>query len=499
MKYSISIIAAAMLFLAGACKKDFLDKSDPTRLASEGFYKNTAEINQALSGCYSQLQAIINGQWLFNELITDNTTVDFNPSDRGQADRVEAFEYWTVNASNVNNTQLYNQYYNAIYNINTALLKLQNTAIPDSAKKVVEGQLKFLRGYHYFELTQYYGDVILILEPFNDPAKAYDYARVPVAEVYMQIEKDLTEAAGMLPDRYNAQNIGRITKGAAISLLGKVYLTEKKYTEAINTLNGVLTLGYTLVPDYADNFNPARKNGPESIFEIQYSGSNTLGEWSNFIYTFAPRLSGAAITGYAQSNPSGYNIPTKDIIAAYESGDARKAASIGMNYTRPSTSEVIPYIKKYAHAHATFGRTDNNWPVLRYADVLLMLAEAINESQGPTAEAYNYLNQVRQRAGLVAVSGLSQPAFRDKVLHERRIELAFENWRWFDLKRTKTPAELAAFLNAYAAAEKANPTVSRQGIPFSAFDYIFQPTEVLYPIPANEILINKSLPQNSGY
>lgn len=500
MKNNIYILFTAFVIMLVSCKKDFLYESDPTRLSTDNFYKNTTEINQALNGSYSQLQDIVNSQWLFNELITDNTTVDFNPADRGQADRIEAFEYWTVNSGSLDNTAMYDRHYNAIYNINVALEKMQNAVdVPDSAKQLFEGQFKFLRAYYYFQLTQYYGDVVLILETFSDPAEAYKYERVPAADVYKQIEADLTESISDLPMHYTASEVGRATKGAAAALLGKVYLTEKKYAEAETILKTVTSMGYSLNANYADNFDPLKKNGPESVFEVQYSSVGTVGEWSGFIYTFAPRQSGGAVTGFSQSNPGGWNIPTKDMIATYEAGDLRKDASVGLDYTRTSPNEVIPYIKKYAHQHSVYGRTDDNWPVLRYSDVLLMLAEAINEQNGPTTEAYTYINEVRKRANLNDLSGLNQAQFRDTLVHERRVELAFENWRWFDLKRTKTPAELTAFMNAYGAKEKANPTVSRQGIPFSTFDYQFSETEALYPIPSDEILVNKSLQQNDGY
>ena len=264
----------------------------------------------------------------------------------------------------------------------------------------MQGQLKFIRGYYYFELTQYFGDVILITEPLEVPSKAWDYQRVPQAQVYTQIETDLKDAVAVLPVRYSDGDIGRVTKGAALALLGKVYLTEKKYPDAATTLQQVLPLGYSLVPKYADVFDPQKKNGPESIFEIQYLGGNDLGEWSSFIYTFAPRLSKGAVTGWPQSNPGGWNIPTNDMIASYEAGDLRKNASIGLDFKSPITGDVVPYIKKYDHPHAIYGRTDDDWPVLRYSDVLLMLAEAINETTGPTSDAFSYLNQVRQRAGL---------------------------------------------------------------------------------------------------
>jgi len=284
-----------------------------------------------------------------------------------------------------------------------------------------------------------------------------------------------------------------------LTFLGRFYLTKKQYADAIETLNQVLPLGYDLVADYADVFDPAKKNSIESIFEVQYQGGNDLGEYSSFTYTFSPRKSGAAITGWPQSNPGGWNIPTKDMIAAYEEGDLRKDISIGLDFTSTVTNLMVPYIKKYNHPHTIYNRTDDNWPVFRYADVLLMLAESINEQSGPTTEAYAYLNQVRERADLDPVSDLDKNSFREKVLAERRVELAFENWRWFDLKRTKTSAELKEFLNAYGAREKADPTVSRGGIPFSSADFNFDEFEVIFPLPYSEILINDKLTQNPNY
>ncbi|WP_018627537.1 RagB/SusD family nutrient uptake outer membrane protein [Niabella aurantiaca] len=497
--YITILLLAATALLQFSCKKDFLAKSDPTRIDQSLFYKDQTQIEQAINGNYGLLQSIANTQWLFNEMVSDNTTFDFNPDDRGQADKIESYETWTYTAVNGNITDWYNLHYRAVYNVNNTLFRMQQAPLTDSLKKVDEGQLKFMRAYLYFELVQYFGDVVLITQPLEKPSDAWNYPRKPQDSVYAQIERDLQDAIGGLPVKYAAAHLGRATKGAALSLLGKMYLTRKKYTEAISTLNQVLPLGYTLMPEYADVFDPAKKNGPESIFEIQYQGGNDLGEWSGFIYTFAPRLSKDAVTGFAQSNPPGWNVPTNDLINAYEENDKRKAASVGLDFKSPVTNQVVPYIKKYQHPHTIYGRTDDNWPVLRYADVLLMLAEAINEKDGPTSNAYNYLNAVRKRAGLVNASGLAQAAFREKVLHERRMELAFENWRWFDLKRTMTTQELTAFLNAYGAKEKANPTIPRQGIPSSANDYKFEPFRALYPIPNNELIINKGLGQNPGY
>jgi len=496
----IRLLAITFTLSAVSCAKNYLNKTDPTKVSTDIFYKDPSQVEQAVNGVYGTLQAIANDQWITNELPSDNTTIDFNPGDRGQSDRIEAFEFYTVNANSTNLNSSYINYYNSIYNANNTLAKMQGaTGLSDSVKAVNEGQLKFIRAYLYFELTQYYGDVILITQPLDKPSDAWTYQREAQDKVYAQIESDLADAVNDLPVKYQAGHIGRATKGAALSLLGKVYLTEKKYADAVTTLNQVLPLGYDLNADYADAFNPQKKNGIESVFEIQYDAAID-GEWSSFIYTFAPRLSAGAVTGWPQSNPGGWNIPTNDIINAYEAGDKRKDASVGLNFQSPVTGLTVPYIKKYAHTHAVYGRTDDNWPVLRYSDVLLMLAEALNEQgTNPTADAYTYLNKVRHRAGLSDVAGLSYQSFHDTLAHERRVELAFENWRWFDLKRTMTPAELTTFLNNYAAKEKANPTVTRQGVPYSNTDYVFSQFETLFPIPANEIIVNPKLTQTPGY
>lgn len=500
MRSLYKLVAIICCMSTISCSKTFLNKTDPTRIGAELFFKDQVQVNQALNGIYGQLQGITNNAYIFKEMMSDNTTFDLNPLDRGGAAGWEAFEFSTVNSGNGEISNLWNSYYSAMFNVNNALGKIQTATITDASKKAVDGELKFLRAFLYFDLVRYFGDVVLVTKVLETPDEAFGLLRVPQAQVFTQIETDLKDAVASLPDRQPTNQTGRATKGAAATLLGTVYLTQKKYADAVTTLNGVLSLGYTLLTNYPDVFDPTKKNGPESIFEIQYQGGNDLGEQSNFMYVFAPRLSGAAITGYGNVVPAGRNIPTNDLIKAFETGDARFGVSLDTGYrTSANVFVPIPYIKKYRHPHTIAGRTDNNWPVMRYADVLLMLAEAINEATGPTNGALGYLNQVRARAKLLPLSGLDKVAFRTSVLQERRVELAFENHRWFDLKRTKTPAELVAFMNAHGAREKANPTVPRGGIAFNALDYVYVDTEVLLPIPAPQILINAQLSQNLGY
>ncbi|PTS93300.1 RagB/SusD family nutrient uptake outer membrane protein [Pedobacter sp. HMWF019] len=484
------------------CKKSFLDLSDPTKKSAEKFYQNEEQINQTVSGAYSSLQDHVNSQYIFAEISSDNTTIQLDPSDRGQTDRVEAFEFWNVTATNVNIADLYNQPYNALYNINYALSKIEGvTGIAAQKKAQYQGELEFMRAYYYFNLVRYFGPVVLVTEPFVNASDAFKTERSPETAVYDQIIKDLTDAVTKLPKKsdYSGADVGRASRGSALGLLGKVYLTMKDYAKAKSTLEQVLTLGYSLIGQYSAVFDTNNKNNSESLFEVQYQGGNNLGEWSSFIYTFAPRGSEGAVTGFPTSRPQGWNIPTRSIIEEFEEKDVRKAVSLKEGYTSSGGTFVqIPFVNKYNHPHTIAGRTDDNWPVLRYSDVLLMLAEINNELTGPN-DAYQYINQVRVRAGLVALAGLTQETFRAAIRHERRVELAFENDRWFDLKRSMTNAQMTTLLNAHGQAEKAHPSVDRSGVPFAPSDYKFDGYEALYPIPDRQIFLDRNLKQNPGY
>lgn len=494
----IACIAFGMTFMS--CGESFLDKVNPTQLTAGSYYQNKDQVQSAVNGIYSQLQDLTAIQWIYTEYTSDNTTLHFNVSDRGQGPSLEAMEFYQINSGTSNITNWYNQLYRGLTNINIVLAKLPGVEMDNAIKSDFEAQCKFMRAYYYFQLVQCFGDVIIVKEPIGSPAEAYNYKRSPVADVYALIESDLKTAITSLPDRANvvAAQKGRVTKGAALALLGKVYLTKKQYADAVTTLKQIT--GYSLMPTYADVFDPAKKNNAESVFEVQYQANSDIGEWSGFTYNFYPRESFGAVIKFTNANGGGWNIPTRDIIRSYETGDLRKAVSLAEGYTNNSgVWTPVPFITKFYHTHNVVNRPGDNWPVIRYADVLLMLAEATNEQSGPSAEVYGYVNPIRARAGLAPLAGLDKASFKTAVLKERRIELAFENHRWYDLKRTMTPAEMATYLNSYGDFEKSNPTTNRGGIPFSAGDYVFEAYETLFPIPASEILINKDLTQNPGY
>lgn len=333
----------------------------------------------------------------------------------------------------------------------------------------------------------------LLIHEVAEPEKAFSEGRAAVEQVYEQIISDVQGAVASLPESYSGAEIGRATKGAALTLLGEIYLTRKEYELAASTLTQVTTLNYSLLPNYADNFNPATKNNAEDVFSIQYDAALQT-EASNFIFIFGPNNGKMQLTGFP-GKLGGTNIPTPSIWNAYENGDIRRDASIQL-FDDPSNASFqeavafggkIPFIKKYYHPpFLEDGRANENWPIYRYAYVLLMLAEAINEQGGDPSP---YLNQVRTRAGLQPLSGLSQTELRDAIAHEQRVEVAFENHRWFQLLRTAKAIEV---ITQHGIEEKQR--LSR----LSKASYNIQEYMLLYPIPEREIRLN-GFEQNPGW
>jgi len=501
-KYKLIILGLVSLCIL-SCTDDFLELSDPTSINTTDFYKNEAQIKEAVNGAYGQLQNIFDNQYIFNELITDNTTVQITTQDRGQANRIESIDFWTYAPFHFNINVMFEDTYNNLLNINTILKRIEGTDIDENKKNQYKGEMLFLRAFHYYHLTQYFGDIFLILEPIEDIDSSFEITRTSSNEVYNQVISDLQDASNFLPRKseYSSEDIGRVPKAAALTLLGKVYLTVGSSADAIPPLRTVVDdLGYSLLNNYSDIFDPSNKNHSESIFEIQYQGGNNLGVGSEFAYIFAPFDSGGVVTGFPAVRTFGWNQPTNSIINAYEDGDLRKDVSLQENYIDPEGQlQEVPYINKYMNEHSLPGVTDDNWPVIRYAEAILLLAEALNEQSPGSNEAIQLVNQVRARAGLDPLSGVSQANLKEAILKERRVELAFENHRWFDLKRFLSTQELVSFLNAHGQEELADPTIDRSGVPYNPDDYIIEPHELIFPIPESQLLLTDNITQNPGY
>ena len=486
MKNSIYIIA--FLLLGTTACNNLLDVKPHSFSSDANYYQNEGQILRALNGSYASLQELFTGDsfWALTEMRADNTNYQFDETDRGAQQREELDEFLITSTNNYVNTT-WSLLYRNIQQSNVILDRIDQVEFADEGlKERYKGEAKFLRALQYFYLVRLFGAVPLKVHEISDPQDSFSEGRAPVEKVYEQIIADATEAAASLPARYEGNDVGRATKGAALSLLGEVYLTQKDYGKAVENLQQLTAMNYSLLPQYAANFDPNAKNNAESVFSIQFD-AGIQSEASNFIFMFGPRNAKMQLTGFS-GTLGGSNIPTPSIVAAYEQGDLRKEASIEM-FSDPSNAAFeeseafdgkIPFIKKYYHRPFTEdGRANENWPIYRYSYILLMLAEAMNEAG--SGDPHTYLSQVRQRAGLEALNGLSKDQFRDAVAQEIRVEVAFENNRWFQLLRTGTAIEVMA---QHGTQEKAR--LSR----LSSASYNIMPHKLLYPIPEREVRLN---------
>jgi hypothetical protein len=504
-----------LILAIGSCKKSFVTLYPEGQVNEGNFFKTTADFQEAVVGAYGPLRDAANVAFYMEEMRSDNAFFDYNSKDRGGSDAEKLSEFLD-DASNSTIYTLWSADFQGIQRTDIILDKIaaqQPADMTDSAKNGIIGETKGLRAHYYFELVRLYGKVPLYLHEVTNSQNAL-LPRSPVDSVYSQIIADLTDAMAKLSPPTSFPQSGRITKGMVTTELGLVYLTLKQYDKATPLLQSVTQMGYDLLPNYADVFKTANKNSKESIFEVQYK-SGTDGQASSFIYDFIPVTpSTKVILGADFSNTAGgWNIPTTDLISSYDSGDKRLDASIGLikgklnssidfiadsvvsiltrDTSGESTGEIAKrFIKKqYNPPYTLQNNTDDDWPVYRYADALLMLAESLNE-QGQPGAALPYLNKVRQRAGLTPTAVTDQAALRDIIAHERRVELAFENHRWFDLVRT---GQAIPVMSAYGV--KQIETFSFL-LPNS---YNVTANKFIYAVPNREVMVNPALGQNPGY
>lgn len=466
-----------------ACKKDYLTVNPVTNQNGANYFKTKDQFLKAVNGAYAPLQGLFNGPyWEMGEMRSDNTSYQLNTDDRSGNVREDIDEFREINL-NDDVLGFLQSNFTGIGRCNVILSRLPKIDLNDvKTTDQITGQCNFLRAYYYFNLVRMFGDVPLVLEEVTSIDHAFSVnQRKPAADVYASILTDATSAINKLPETYTDSLKGRASKGAARILLADVYLTLHKYDLAIAQLKPLLNTVYRLNKNYADNFDIKKKNGPESIFEVQYmEGPNGLG--SDFTDLFAPWDSpDNLVTGFEINHDSGngWNIPTQDFLAAYEAGDLRRAVSVDENYISKNSEEIVPYIKKYNSIHTLRGITANNFPVYRYANVLLMLAECLNET-GASGDAVPYLNEVRRRAGLDPFTGSGQVDLRAAILHERRMEFAFENQRWYDLLRTGTAT---AVMQAHAIKERQEKSYLNA----AAYSNI----RLLYQYPQREITLQQ--------
>ncbi|UIR56229.1 RagB/SusD family nutrient uptake outer membrane protein [Sphingobacterium sp. SRCM116780] len=506
----INLLLLFCVFVFASCKKDFLEELPEGQIGVDKYFKSLEEFNQALNGAYVPLRYVADTAFYMDEMRSDNTHYDYDSKDRGGSGYEQLADFMD-DAENAVTLQRYKANYIGIHRTNTILDRLEKITfeMSDADKNRIIGETKALRGHYYFDLVTHYGGVPLHIHEVTLVQQA-NLASSTKEEVYTQIIADLKDAYEKV-DVPKFPQTGRVTKGMVAATLGKVYMSWGKPNEAIPYLEAVTKMGYDLLPNYADIFSPTNKNNIESIFEVQYK-AGTDGQQSSFIYRFIPRTPDTKnILGVSFNNTiGGWNTPTQDLIDAYEDGDKRLDASIGVvEGTLNSSADFMPtkivsildyktndnvvakyFTRKFFHLPYNMNRnTDDNWMLIRYADVLLLLAEAYNEN-GNSSAALPLLNKVRNRAGLAAIHDGAKENLKKAIAQERRVELAFENHRWLDLVRTGKAQEV---MTAHG-----NQLKKIYGY-LLANSYHVNENRLIYPIPFRELKLNTLLEQNPGY
>lgn len=476
-------ISIAILIIAVVCSScnGFLEESNPNRIPAETYYETEDDIKYAANGAYIALRATgyYKNMWIFTDLRSESTSVQ----DPGGGNGINyQFYNYSLLTDNTEVKRFWSALYTCITRCNIVLDQIDNITFKnDSEKNRIKGQMYFLRALSYFHLVVQWGDVPIVTKELKTKDEIWAHTkRDPKSEVYNLIENDLkaTIESG-LPDLQPVSGTGRASKAAAHALLGKVLLTKamdidftSEKAKNLQSAKENLVSAWSLKPfnslsdiPYGDIFDKKKQNDcPEILFQVMFEGGNSDLS-SNYAFNFQP----SAQTGLTSiRGGSGNNIPTSWTMNEYETNDNRKNISCG-------TSQNINYIKKYTDLDDANGYGDNNWIILRYADVALLIAESkmlLGEN-----DASVYLNYVRERAGLTASTN---PDLRDAIVHERKVELAFEGHSWYDMLRLYSRDELKSIMQA----KNAN---------FSNKDFYF-------PIPYDEYKLDpQRMYQNEGY
>ncbi len=461
---------ALLLFVAWmtSCSHDFLDRAPISQANESDYYKSAEDIKVAMDAAYNSLYQLYGPESLpsfFGELMSDNC---YTTNTAGTVSAYFEFQNCDLRADNILIEEYWNNFYAAIFRVNNILFQIRNLDFEEKDNYI--GQCKFLRALYYFNMVQTWGGVPLVTTPITI-AESYALKRAGEEEVYSQIIADLQDAATLL--KASPLKIGAATSGAANTLLGKAYLTMGDKGKAKETLMKVYNK-YTLVP-YADLWDMTKKNGTESIFEIQYLGGKS-NPYSRYWAMFSP-IDNRIVTAWG----AGMNQVTDDLWNAYEPNDIRRDLSIFDGYMQTDGSfNPTRFAKKWVDEDAELDglreASNNNFIILRYADVLLMLAEATGDPK--------YLNEVRSRVNLPLYGSALYPSDKYPTIalaieHERQVEFALEFHRFFDLKRTGRAIEV---------------------LKNSSKNIDLDPFRLYVPIPLSVIIQNPdNITQNTGY
>jgi starch-binding outer membrane protein, SusD/RagB family len=450
MKY-IQILIIIFCLALCSCKK-VIDLYPESNLSTDNFYTSYAEVQAAVSGCYNALHNAQFREWQLTELRSDNSlqgvTGSTNTFNRDLSDldmfipstsHAGLYSFWVDSYNNIRNCNVVLSKLGVTYDPATGTTSLANITIPitDADRKQFAGEAMFIRAHHYFNLVRLYGGVFLIHTPVS-ATEAKTINRSSVADIYKLIENDLKTASVYLSNlKYsdlllpaNNAKMGKANAWCAKALLGKVYLTLNRKAEAITQLQDVITnSGYSLQPTYAAVFSTANEMNSEILFANRYKAGG-LGLGSSFGNDFGPLGSGSTVIN---GSGQGWNTPSTELDTLLIATDARRAVTIA---TYGSGSTAVLYVKKFLTPVTIVNDGESDWPIIRYADVLLMMAEA----QGFSPSSISLINQIRTRSGLAVLpASVNSVALFEKALaDERRLEFAFENHRWYDLVRYNT-------------------------------------------------------------
>ena len=489
-------IYSLMTILTVFSSCSFLDEKPIDRLVVDNFYSSAKDAQGAVDAIYAQLNSLYNRlMYILCDLPSDDMKNGLGMPNAF----LQNLEFLRIDSQNTFVKDMWTNCYAGISRANAAIENIPKITMDETLKNRLIGEAKFLRALYYFNLVRFFGDVPLItkLETINDAMGP----RIPKDKIYQQIIDDLTFAEANLPLRkdYSSKDEGRATKGAAKILLGKVYLTKGDFTKAKDKLGEVVeseTLyGYGLQLNYADNWNPAKEAGIEAVFYLEFKKAPFTSNGEMALAGPKYSIPGGNV-GVAGCNEA--DIPTQELYDQFNANDTRRSKNFKFNFTNPVTGKVlissIPLSGKYWLDGILAGSDcDVNMHVIRYADAILMYAEALNET-GDGTKALTQLNRIRIRA-FGNTSGnflaMSKDEFRKAVINERRLEFTHEGNRWFDLVRTGTFVQRMTEHSAYEArvAEKNKTDIATN----------VKDTYTLMPIPQREIDLNSALKQNQGY
>ncbi|CAD0005527.1 RagB/SusD family nutrient uptake outer membrane protein [Flavobacterium salmonis] len=488
-KSIITLLLSAGLFVS--CTE--LEVTPTSFVTEENYFQTQDDAIASVTAVYASLSLDPGEQSLFGRnlyFLTDMATDYAAAGVSATNPQVRALSSLTHDATSDRVQVAWRQIYAGINRANVAIDNIPKVIGTDEIKNRLILEAKFIRGLLYFQAVRLWGGVPIVLhEPTSIQIESLKSKRATVDEVYAQIISDLKDAEG-LPAAYTSTNLGRATSGAAKAILAKVYLTRKDYPNTILKAKEVINggYGYALFENFGDIFAKEKKNGKEHIFSVQFE-PNQAGNGSS-----GSTFQATSFTGFTATEPADIISDVALFYDIYAEGDVRRDVSYKKQLLNPATGTLYtfpkPIFSKYLDLTnlATPSNVAINFPVIRYADILLSLAEAINEQGAPTTEAYELINQVRRRAfgkpittpdATVDLVGLNQTSFRAAIQEERKKEFVQEGQRWFDLVRWGTlVTEIKKVTAKNSVSERNN----------------------LYPIPQSERNIDPvGLPQNPGY